>query len=322
MSASSLLPADLQLFQRGWLSSNNVLCLGEQPALIDTGHDKHAELTLHLVQTALLGGPPLHTIAHTHLHSDHCGGTALLQQAYPQAHTLVAASSWDSVQQWDMQRLSYVLTGQHCGRFAAQGVLQPGSVVRLGAYDWEVHATAGHDSDAVMLFEPRLRLLLAGDALWQSQLSIVFDELPCFDRDGFAGFEATLAQIERLQPRVVVPGHGAAFGEAEGAAVTAAIASARKRIALFREQPEQHARYGAKALIKYHLLDVEHLTLEAFGQWLAGAPVFAELHATLGDGISLEAWLEDILDELERKDAIWRRDGEIGDSPTVSRQRL
>ena len=318
---ASLLPADLQLFQRGWLSSNNLLCLGERPALVDTGHDKHAELTLHLVQTALLGQPPLHTIAHTHLHGDHCGGTAVLQAAYPEARTLVAASSWDTVQQWDEQHLTYELTGQHCRRFAADGVLQPGSTVQLGNHVWEIHATAGHDSDAVMLFEPKQRLLLAGDALWQNQVSIVFDTLPRFQRDGFAGFEATLDRIERLQPQVVVPGHGAVFGEVDGS-VTAAIASARKRLALFRAQPDQHARYAAKALIKYQLLDVEHMTHEGFRQWLAGAPVFAELHNWVAGSISRDAWLADILDELERKDALWRSETEIGDSPTVSRQRL
>ena len=72
------LPADLRVFDRGWLSSTNVLCLGEAPALIDTGHAKHAARTVALVREAL-GGQPLARIAHTHLHSDHCGGNAALQ---------------------------------------------------------------------------------------------------------------------------------------------------------------------------------------------------------------------------------------------------
>lgn len=325
MPSTSLLPADLQLFQRGWLSSNNLLCLGDEPALIDTGHDKHAELTVHLVETALLGSAPLHTIAHTHLHGDHCGGTAALQARYPRARTLVAASSLQTVSTWNEQQLTYAMTGQHCRRFAAHGTLTPGNTVHLGNYTWEIHATGGHDSDAIMLFEPRLRLLVAGDALWQHQLSIVFDTLPRYHRDGFAACEATLDRIEHLQPQVVVPGHGAVFGETDGE-VTAALARARSRLQHFRQQPASHAACAVKALIKYHLLDVEQMPLPAFHAWLHSTPALADMHATQvvpGDSsLNLLDWLASLLDELEGKGAIWRTATEIGDSPTVSRQRL
>ena len=75
----SALPENLILHERGWLSSNNLLCLGESPALIDTGHVKHADETVRQVRQAL-GDQPLADIAHTHLHSDHCGGNAALQK--------------------------------------------------------------------------------------------------------------------------------------------------------------------------------------------------------------------------------------------------
>ena len=64
------LPDDLVVLQRDWLSSNNLLCLGEQPAIVDTGHVKHAAQTVRLVRD-VLGTQALATIAHTHLHSDH-----------------------------------------------------------------------------------------------------------------------------------------------------------------------------------------------------------------------------------------------------------
>ena len=75
----------LTILERGWLSSNNVLvhaASGEAGAwLVDTSHVNHAAQTLALVQHAL-AGRPLAAIANTHLHSDHCGGNALLQQVF------------------------------------------------------------------------------------------------------------------------------------------------------------------------------------------------------------------------------------------------
>ena len=47
-------------------------------AVVDTGYCIHAEQTLALVEAALQGAP-LQRIVNTHLHSDHCGGNALLR---------------------------------------------------------------------------------------------------------------------------------------------------------------------------------------------------------------------------------------------------
>src|SRR5450830_889398 len=77
------LPTNVVVFERGWLSSNNVLFVGaEETALVDTGYATHAEQTVALVESAL-GARPLDRVLNTHLHSDHCGGNAALQQRYP-----------------------------------------------------------------------------------------------------------------------------------------------------------------------------------------------------------------------------------------------
>jgi glyoxylase-like metal-dependent hydrolase (beta-lactamase superfamily II) len=79
----------LQIFERGWLSSNNILFIGkERSALVDTGYCTHAAQTLNLVQHELKGRP-LDDIVNTHLHSDHCGGNAALQAQYPKVQTSI-----------------------------------------------------------------------------------------------------------------------------------------------------------------------------------------------------------------------------------------
>ena len=56
------LPASVRVFERGWLSSNNVLLVDDScAALVDTGYATHAPQTVALVRQAL-GARPLDLI--------------------------------------------------------------------------------------------------------------------------------------------------------------------------------------------------------------------------------------------------------------------
>lgn len=287
-SPSSLIADDIQVFDRGWLSSTNVLCLGEEPALVDTGHVKHAEQTVALVQQAL-GDQPLARIAHTHLHSDHCGGTGALQAAWPQARTGVPQVSLEVVQRWDEHALSFGATGQRCARFGAQHGLRPGDTVRLGRRDWQIHAAPGHDNLAVLLFEPAARILIAGDALWEHGVGVIF---PVFDGDeGFEPFERTLHAVEALQPEWVVPGHGRPVARADGG-IERALGQARARAQQLQAHPAQHALHAAKVMVKYQLLDVEAMPHAAFLAWADATPILHRLHQQHGPDLAWDDWLQ------------------------------
>ncbi|HXZ07133.1 MAG TPA: MBL fold metallo-hydrolase, partial [Paraburkholderia sp.] len=61
------LPKSIRVFERGWLSSNNVLLVDDtHAALVDTGYATHASQTVALVREAL-GARPLDLIVNTHL---------------------------------------------------------------------------------------------------------------------------------------------------------------------------------------------------------------------------------------------------------------
>ena len=100
------LPAGVVLFERGWLSSNNLLLTdprGAGPAaLVDSGYCTHAAQTLALLDQAL-GGAPLDRLLNTHLHSDHCGGNAALQQRYPALQTAIPPGQAPAVRDWDAE---------------------------------------------------------------------------------------------------------------------------------------------------------------------------------------------------------------------------
>src|SRR5688500_4612379 len=124
---SLALPATMQVFERGWLSSNNVLFTGAETALVDSGYLTHSPQTLALVRHAL-GGRPLARLLNTHLHSDHCGGNAALQGAYG-CRTAIPAAEADKVARWDEDALSYRATGQQCARFTFDALLAPGDAL-------------------------------------------------------------------------------------------------------------------------------------------------------------------------------------------------
>jgi len=211
----------LQFFERGWLSANNILFTDSDSAtLIDSGYVTHQAQTVALIAHAL-DGRPLDRLVNTHLHSDHCGGNAILQSQYPALKTFIPPGEAAAVHVWNEAALSYEPTGQLCPRFQFDGLLQPGQHLRLAGSDWQVMAAPGHDPHSVILFEPANKLLISADALWANGFGVVFPELEGID--GFHEVANTLDLIESLQPDWIIPGHGPIFND-----VNAALAIARK----------------------------------------------------------------------------------------------
>ena len=288
-NAGTLWP-EMTVLERGWLSANGVLFAGPDAALVDTGYWTHAEQTVDLVRMAL-GAQPLARILNTHLHSDHCGGNAALQAAWPQLQTYIAPGQAAQVRDWDAQALGYGPTGQHCPRFRIDGLLVPGSEVSLGGRPWQIHAAPGHDTHSVLLFEPAARLLISADALWEKGFGVVFPELD--GEDAFAEVGATLDLIERLAPATVIPGHGPIFSDVANALITA-----RARLNGFVQSPQRHARHAAKVLIKFKLLEWQRIDQPALLAWTETTPYLALLHARYFAQDALADWLEDLVDEL------------------------
>ncbi|MBP8225481.1 MAG: MBL fold metallo-hydrolase, partial [Acidovorax sp.] len=95
------LPPDITVLERGWLSANNIVFHGRHgTAVVDTGYCSHADQTVALVHGAL-AGRALDRILNTHLHSDHCGGNAALQQAWPGVETSIPPGQAAHVRHWD-----------------------------------------------------------------------------------------------------------------------------------------------------------------------------------------------------------------------------
>lgn len=249
-----LLPASMRVFERGWLSANNILFIGrDATTLVDTGYATHAPQTLALVRHAL-GDRPLDRIVNTHLHSDHCGGNALLQEAFGSRIAIPMAEA-DKVRRWDEEALSYRATGQQCARFMFDETVSPGEVLAMGDLSWQALAAPGHDPHALLFWCEDEGILISGDALWQNGFGVIFPELA--GEPGFDEVRATLDLIASLRPRLVIPGHGTPFTD-----VDAALQRACGRLDYLAADPVRNAENGVKVLLKFLLIERRAMALD------------------------------------------------------------
>lgn len=261
------LPPGIEVFERGWLSANNIFLYGDDNvSLVDTGYCAHQKLTVDLVKNALLkqGLPTLNKIANTHLHSDHCGGNTALSKIY-HPDIYIPSAEVVAVSGWDEDLLSYRNLGQDCPRFFHTHILLPGHEIVLGRYVWQILAAPGHDPHSVMLYQADHRILISADALWEEGFGVVFPEL--WGESGFEEVAQTLDLIESLQIALVIPGHGKPFTD-----VATALGVARSRLDYLASDADRNARHGAKVLLKYKLLEWRSMEMEQVIHWISTTP--------------------------------------------------
>jgi glyoxylase-like metal-dependent hydrolase (beta-lactamase superfamily II) len=281
------LPPAIRVFERGWLSSNNILVTGRDGAtLVDTGYVTHAAQTLSLVRHALQERP-LDRIANTHLHSDHCGGNAALRDAY-HCRIAIPRAECAKVDAWDEDALSFRATAQQCPRFDYDEAIQPGQRLRMGDLDWQALAAPGHDPHALLLWCEAQGILISGDALWQNGFGVVFPELA--GEPGFIDVRATLDLIATLDVRAVIPGHGAPFAD-----VAAALDRAYSRLDYLAADPVRNAENAARVLLKFLLLERRRIPLADVESLCATVPLLVLARERFLHGSS-----EDLADRLVR----------------------
>jgi glyoxylase-like metal-dependent hydrolase (beta-lactamase superfamily II) len=286
----------MTVFERGWLSSNNVLLQSDEGAvLVDTGYVSHAPQTLALVQQTL-GARKLDLIVNTHLHSDHCGGNALLQQTYA-CDTLIPASEAQNVREWDEHALTFDATGQRCDRFGFTGTVANGATLTLGGLSWSVLGAPGHDPHSLMLYCADARLLISADALWENGFGVIFPELE--GASGFAEERAVLELIARLDIGLVIPGHGAPFTD-----VARALDVASSRLDYLEADPARNAKNALKVLIVFKLMEVRAMSFDAICAMAATAHAMRAAANALVAPSGRRALLEKIVAELAQSGAV------------------
>lgn len=284
-----MLPDSLLVLERGWLSSNNVVCLeGEQAALIDSGYVSHATQTVALLERAL-DGRRLTRLLNTHSHSDHIGGNAAVVEAFG-CRVIVPSGIDATIAEWDEEALLLSPLGQSAARFRHDATIAAGDEVELGGLNWRSIAVPGHDMDALAFYNAERRILISGDALWRDGFGVIFSELLGHPDDGggLGATRATIDMLARLPIDVVIPGHGAPFLEIEDA-----FARAYQRLAAFEQSVERLARHALKVMLAFAMLERRQLPRSELPAFLAGLSFCQSVNARYlnYDNEALAQWL-------------------------------
>ncbi|MBU3598325.1 MBL fold metallo-hydrolase [Polynucleobacter bastaniensis] len=286
-----LLPPGIEIFERGWLSANNVLLFSrEDVSLVDSGYCAHQQMTVDLVTNVLKqqGLNKLNKVVNTHLHSDHCGGNAALSEVFD-CEIWIPEAEATAVQDWDENLLSFEQLGQECPRFSHQALLVPGEEILLGSYRWQILAAPGHDNHSIMLYQEQHQILISADALWEEGFGVIFPEL--WGEGGFEEVAQTLELIEGLPVALVIPGHGKPFTD-----VRKSIETAKSRLDYLSSDADRNARHGAKVLLKYKLLEWRSREMPKVKQWIAGTPVLENIRKQLNMSTEdFQVWLVEAL---------------------------
>jgi len=294
------LPPQIRVIVRDWLNANQVLLRGpEANVLIDTGYVTHARETLALV-AAELAGEPLDLLVNTHCHSDHMGCNAAVHRVYG-CRTLVPAKEAPFVEAWDDRALWIEYTGQQAERFGFDGTLGPGDTCHWGGLDWQMIAAPGHAAGALVFWCEEQRILISGDALWERGFGLVMPEPEAALEDA----QRTLETIAALNPRVVIPGHGAPFTE-----VGAALERCFGRVQASRGNPERMTRHALKAMLAFILLDRGAMPLAELPDYLARIAFYRDFNDRYLK-LPSEALAQLLVAELERQGAAKREAGNL-----------
>jgi glyoxylase-like metal-dependent hydrolase (beta-lactamase superfamily II) len=295
------LPRSVQVIERGWLSANNIVLHDEGSAtVIDSGYGAHVPQTLALLERAL-AGKNLARLVNTHCHSDHMGGNAAIQRKYG-CRTSIPSGEAAIVDRWDDQALILAFADQRAERFRYDDTFADGDVLRMGGLDWRVVAAPGHDPHAVMFHSPQARVLISGDALWESGFGVVFPQL--FGREtALAETRATLEAIARLDVETVIPGHGRPFQE-----IGKALERSFYRLEGYEEDIVRLARHTAKVVLSFAMMEKRSMPLEKLPGYLESVPVYVELNARYLH-MTTAAMAEWLVGDLERAGAVRREDG-------------
>lgn len=300
------LPPTVEVIERGWLSSNNIVLTGpDEAVVVDTGYSSHAQQTVALVQRAL-AGRELSRIINTHTHSDHIGGNAALLRAYPRAQIAIPVGDARAVREWDEAALHLTTMGHACERFGFDSTIAAGELLSLGGLAWRAVDSPGHHMASLMLHAEEPGILLSADALWQNGFGVIFPEVDgeqVSQGEAFAAQRATLEAISALKVNCVVPGHGAPFTE-----VDAALERAFGRIDYFVAHPERHARNGAKVALSFMLMMEGAVALAQVPQRLCALPLIESINRAYYQ-MAPAALAEFIVAELEKSGAAHRSDG-------------
>lgn len=291
---------NLIFIERGYLNANHLVYKAENPILIDSGHGLGIERTLQLVEQTGADISKVERILCTHSHADHIGANKVIQE---KSNCDIALHKYGKyfIDQKDGFFLGW--SYDNASAFDCNQALEDGQVLQVGELSFQVLHTPGHAFDGVCFYEPDLKILISGDALWESDIPSVY----FFKQGGAALFEteASLDKLAKLDVKKVYPGHGKSFEDFEGA-----IARSRAKLdTYFKDNTKVGHDFFKKVLI-YTLMSLDEIEEEKFFPYLMKTDWFMNI-VELNFHSEYKKKYTEVVNKFIERGIIIRKDGKL-----------
>ncbi len=253
---------DLFFIERGYLNANHFVYRGENPVLIDTGYVSDFDITEKMITSLGVNLDNVKQIISTHCHCDHIGGNRIIQErsGCDIAMHRIGKYFIDTKDGWSTWWTYY---SQEADFFNCTRSLEDGDILAVGPHEFQVLHTPGHSADGTILYNPKEKVLLSSDTLWENDLPVITIRIE--GSRALFSMQESLEKIESLDVKRVYPGHGTPFTRFKDA-----VSLCKDKIDRYLKHPERIGTDLLKKIMIYTLLMHKTVQADTFFDYLMG----------------------------------------------------
>ncbi len=293
---------DLFFIQRGYLNGNHFVYRSERPILIDTGYVSDFHTTAALIKSLGLDLSRTRMIVSTHCHCDHIGGNKIIQEEASceiamhkiGKHFIDVRDDWSTWWKYYHQSADF---------FVCTTALEDGAKISIGPHEFEVIYTPGHSSDGIVLYSAKDKVLISSDTLWENDLAVITIRVEG-SKACFSMIES-LEKLEKLEVKMVYPGHGRPFTNMQEA-----ISMAKRRLNGFLADPKRIGKDLIKKIIIYTLMMRDRVDEDSFFDDLMQTHWFKETVELYFNG-SYRSKYDEIMKSFFQRGIVKSTDGKL-----------
>lgn len=185
--------------------ASSVLVSGQHEAVLIDAQFGNSQAE-QVVQKIRASGKKLTTIYISHGDPDFYFGLETIKRAYPDAKVVATAHTIAHIEQTAAHKLSF--WGPKLGKDAPSRTFLPerlqGDTLKVDGQTLKIMGLQGAQPERSYVWIPSIKAVVGGVVLYNNQHVWMADTQ---SRQARADWLTTLAEIERLQPKTVVPGH-------------------------------------------------------------------------------------------------------------------
>ena len=237
---------DMFFVERGYLNGNHFVYRSDSPILVDTGYMSDFAETHTAIASLGVDISDISLIVNTHTHCDHIGGNRKIQEKSNCEIALhkVGKHFIDTRDDWSTWWRYF---GQEAAFFRCTRWLEDGDTIAIGPHEFRVIHTPGHASDGIVLYNPREKLLISSDTLWERDMAVMVVRVE--GSSALFRMLESLDKIESLDVERVYPGHGSPFFDYKKA-----LSRSRRRIESYLRDRDYLGNDLIKKILIYTLL--------------------------------------------------------------------